>query len=68
MTSVVVTHEIELCLSVSDRIVLLSNGRLAIDSSVEGFRKSDAPEVQEFLGLRGDETLAGQFETVEGEE
>jgi len=53
MTSVVVTHEVELCLAVSDRIVLLSNGRLAIDTSVEDFRHAQAPEIQEFLGVAG---------------
>jgi phospholipid/cholesterol/gamma-HCH transport system ATP-binding protein len=51
MTSVVVTHEIELCLAVSDRIVLLSDGRLAIDTDVESFKTSDAPEVKSFLGI-----------------
>jgi phospholipid/cholesterol/gamma-HCH transport system ATP-binding protein len=50
VTSVVVTHEIELCLAVSDRIVLLSNGKLAIDTDVDAFSRSDEPEVHEFLG------------------
>ena len=51
MTSVVVTHEIELCLNVSDRIVLLSDGKLAVEAGVEEFKQSNAPEVREFLGL-----------------
>lgn len=50
VTSVVVTHEIELCLSVSDRIVLLDRGQLRVEATVEEFRVSKSPEVQAFLG------------------
>ncbi len=50
VTSVVVTHEIELCLAVSDRIVLLDRGKLRVEATVEEFRVSQAPEVQAFLG------------------
>jgi phospholipid/cholesterol/gamma-HCH transport system ATP-binding protein len=50
VTSVVVTHEIELCMAVSDRIVLLDRGQLQIDATVDEFRTSAAPEVMAFLG------------------
>jgi len=50
VTSVVVTHEPELCLAVSDHIVLLDQGRLQIDASVEAFSTSNEPQVREFLG------------------
>ncbi|MCP4040268.1 MAG: ATP-binding cassette domain-containing protein [bacterium] len=50
VTSVVVTHEPELCLSVSDRIVLLDRGVLEIDATVEEFASSNALAVKEFLG------------------
>lgn len=50
VTSVVVTHDIELCLAVSDRIVLLDRGKLRVEATVEEFRASTAPEVRAFLG------------------
>ncbi len=50
ITSLVVTHEIELCLSVSDRIVLLRDGKLVIDMTPDEFRSSRDPEILEFLG------------------
>jgi phospholipid/cholesterol/gamma-HCH transport system ATP-binding protein len=69
VTSVVVTHEIELCMSVSDRIVLLDRGQLRVEASVEEFRASNAPEVQAFLGNGvGDrEREFGTRDTSEGE-
>jgi phospholipid/cholesterol/gamma-HCH transport system ATP-binding protein len=63
VTSVVVTHEIELCLAVSDRIVLLDRGQLRIEANVEEFRSSTAPEVLAFLGKSDDpreRSLAGR--------
>lgn len=65
VTSVVVTHEIELCLSVSDRIVLLDRGKLRVEATVEEFRASKAPEVQAFLGNSGD-GQANEFVGSEG--
>ncbi|MCH7869280.1 MAG: ABC transporter ATP-binding protein [Myxococcales bacterium] len=50
VTSIVVTHEIELCFSVSDRIVLLDRGQLQVEATVAEFRTSTAPEVLAFLG------------------
>ena len=63
VTPVVVTHEIELCLAVSDRIVLLDRGQLRIEANVEEFRSSTAPEVLAFLGKSDDpreRSLAGR--------
>ncbi|MDP6980590.1 MAG: ABC transporter ATP-binding protein [Myxococcota bacterium] len=50
VTSVVVTHEPELCLAVSDHVVVLERGQLSIDAPVDEFRVSNAPAVREFLG------------------
>jgi phospholipid/cholesterol/gamma-HCH transport system ATP-binding protein len=65
VTSVVVTHEIELCLAVSDRIVLLERGQLQVEASVEEFRVSTAPEVLAFLG-HGDGGRAPRVAASEG--
>jgi len=45
-TSVVVTHDLELCFAVSDRVALLSDGRLAIEGPAAQVR--DAPELRAF--------------------
>ncbi|MBW2275260.1 MAG: ABC transporter ATP-binding protein [Deltaproteobacteria bacterium] len=50
VTSVVVTHELELCFAVSDRVVMLDGGRIVTGGEPEDFRRSDHPSVREFLG------------------
>jgi phospholipid/cholesterol/gamma-HCH transport system ATP-binding protein len=50
VTSVVVTHDIELCLAVSERVVLLDRGKIRLDKSLEEFRTSTSPELQALLG------------------
>ncbi|MGY8803576.1 MAG: ABC transporter ATP-binding protein [bacterium] len=50
VTSVVVTHDIELCLAVSERVVLLDRGKIQLDGSLEEFRTSTSPELQALLG------------------
>jgi len=37
-TSVVVTHDLELCFAISDRVALLRDGRLAVEGSVDEVR------------------------------
>ena len=54
VTSVVVTHDLELCFAVSDHIVLLKEGRLVIDGPADEFRQSEHPDVKEFLEGEGD--------------
>lgn len=49
VTSVVVTHDIRLCRAVSDRIGLLSEGRLVWLDTPRGLKDSAAPEIREFL-------------------
>ena len=38
-TSVVVTHDLELCFAISDRVALLRDGRLAVEGSVDEVRE-----------------------------
>jgi phospholipid/cholesterol/gamma-HCH transport system ATP-binding protein len=52
-TSVVVTHDIELCFAISDRVALLRDGRLAVEGRAEIVREHAA--LREFL--EGDEPL-----------
>jgi phospholipid/cholesterol/gamma-HCH transport system ATP-binding protein len=49
VTSVVVTHELELCFAVSDRVALLKRGRIAAVGGAEEIRRSDDPDVVAFL-------------------
>jgi len=49
VTSVVVTHDLELCFAVSDRIALLAAGRIAAEGSVDEMRASQHPAVRAFL-------------------
>jgi len=50
VTSVVVTHDLELCFAVSDRIVLLQQGCFVYEGTPEAIRQSEHPDVVEFLG------------------
>jgi phospholipid/cholesterol/gamma-HCH transport system ATP-binding protein len=60
VTSVVVTHELELCFAVSDRVALLKDGRIAAEGTAEEMRASDHPVVRAFL--------AGVQDSAEGPE
>jgi phospholipid/cholesterol/gamma-HCH transport system ATP-binding protein len=48
VTSVVVTHDIEGALSISDRVALLEGGKLRFVGTPEEFRQSDHPLVRAF--------------------
>jgi phospholipid/cholesterol/gamma-HCH transport system ATP-binding protein len=52
-TSVVVTHDVELCFAISDRVALLRDGRLALEGRVEEVREH--AELRAFL--EGEEFL-----------
>lgn len=49
VTSVVVTHDLELCFSISDRVGLLGAGRLLAVGTPDEIRRSDVRAVREFL-------------------
>ena len=53
VTSVVVTHELELCFAISDRVALLREGRIEAEGSAEAMQHSEHPAVRAFLdGVR----------------
>jgi len=53
VTSVVVTHELELCFSVSDRVALLKGGRIVAVGAADEMRTSEQSDVRAFLdGVR----------------
>lgn len=49
VTSVVVTHELDLCFAISDRVALLAEGRLVAQGEAEAIRTSTQEEVRLFL-------------------
>jgi phospholipid/cholesterol/gamma-HCH transport system ATP-binding protein len=60
ITSVVVTHELDLCFGISDHVVLLRRGRIAAEGTSDEMRSSTEPEVQRFLaGEEDDEAEPG---------
>ena len=62
ITSVVVTHELELCFAISNRVALLKDGRIAATGTADEIRCSARPDVVAFLSGTRDsfqETSAG---------
>ena len=49
VTSVMVTHDVRGAFRVSDRLALLSDGRIVLQGSQQDFRESDDPKVKAFL-------------------
>ncbi len=49
VTSVVVTHELQSAYTVADRVVLLYQGRVVFDGTVEQTRHTDDPMVRQFI-------------------
>ena len=62
VTSVIVTHDMPLCLAVSDRVALLQDGRIAVEGTVDEIRRSPHPELRDFL-----EGFAVRADQVRGE-
>lgn len=56
VTSVVVTHELELCFGVSDRVALLKDGRIAALGTADEMKASQDDAVRAFLAGDQDET------------
>jgi phospholipid/cholesterol/gamma-HCH transport system ATP-binding protein len=52
VTSIVVTHDIEQALEISDRVALLTHGRLRFVGTPAGFRASEDPVVRAFADRR----------------
>jgi phospholipid/cholesterol/gamma-HCH transport system ATP-binding protein len=51
LTSIVVTHDLELMRKVADRVVFLFEGRVIYFGPVSEMDRSDHPHVQEFLRM-----------------
>jgi phospholipid/cholesterol/gamma-HCH transport system ATP-binding protein len=49
VTSVIVTHDMELCFAASDRVALLKGGRIVVEGSAGEIRGSSHPDVRAFL-------------------
>jgi len=49
VTSVIVTHELELCFAISDRVALLADGRIVARGTAEEIRASERQDVRAFL-------------------
>ena len=53
VTSVVVTHDCELCKTISDRIALLRDGAMIEQGAIEDLRAGRLPEIADFLDGEG---------------
>jgi phospholipid/cholesterol/gamma-HCH transport system ATP-binding protein len=51
LTSVVVTHDLDLMYKVADRVVFLYEGSVIYFGSTEGLEDSDHPHIREFLEM-----------------
>lgn len=60
MTSIVVTHDLDLLNRVADRVVFLSKGQVAYFGPLDGLYNSPNPDIQEFLEL--DKVIRGGTE------
>ena len=52
-TALIVTHDMPLCFSVSDRVGMLHEGRVAFEGSVDELQASELPELRAFLAWDG---------------
>jgi phospholipid/cholesterol/gamma-HCH transport system ATP-binding protein len=51
LTSIVVTHDLALMRKVADRVVVLHEGRVIFEGTVEALERCEHPHIQEFLAL-----------------
>ena len=56
MTMVIVTHEMDFALSISDRVLFMENGLIQLDAAPQQIQQADAPDgtaqrVRRFMGL-----------------
>ena len=65
--SVIVTHDLDLCDAVSDRVVLLADGRFVMQGTPEQVRASQHAAVREFLeGVEAEGAGASRSSLREG--
>jgi phospholipid/cholesterol/gamma-HCH transport system ATP-binding protein len=68
VTSIVVTHDIEQALEISDRVALLTHGKLRFVGTPAAFRESDDPVVRAFADRRAAAEAALQLVEKDEEE
>lgn len=52
MTMVIVTHEMDFAMSISDRVIFMENGKVQLDATPEAIRREAAGErVRRFMGI-----------------
>jgi polar amino acid transport system permease protein len=51
MTMLIVTHEMDFALSISDRVLFMEDGHVQLDASPEAIRSGDHERVRRFIGL-----------------
>ena len=51
MTMLIVTHEMDFALSISDRVLFMENGHVQLDASPDAIRTGDHERVRRFIGL-----------------
>ena len=68
VTSIVVTHDIEQALEISDRVALLTHGKLRFVGTPDAFRRSDDAVVRAFADRRAAAQAALQLVEKEEEE
>ena len=68
VTSIVVTHDIDQALDISDRVALLSHGKMRFVGTPAGFRGSDDPVVRAFADRRAAAEAALQLVDKDEEE
>lgn len=54
VTALIVTHDMRLCFTVSDRVGMLHEGRVAFEGTVDELRASQLPELRSFLAWDGE--------------
>jgi len=55
VTSIVVTHDMNSAFKVADRIVMLHEGRIVFDGTVDDIKRSENPDVKRFVQGEADE-------------
>ena len=68
VTSIVVTHDIEQALEISDRVALLEHGKLRVVGPPDEFRASQDPVVRAFADRRAAAEAAAALQIMEREE
>jgi phospholipid/cholesterol/gamma-HCH transport system ATP-binding protein len=68
VTSIVVTHDIEQALEISDRVALLTHGKLRFVGTPDEFKRSEDPVVRAFADRRAAAAAALQLVEKEDEE